>query len=179
MNADWPQRRTLLQQLRHYQCAGRVAVSAPGQGFNAQFVWRQTGDAAQLTLRGPLGVGGLIARFAAGQIVLQSTDGRKLDGDAARAELERVTGAPLPIAALGFWLLGVPMPDVTATETLAAAGSGQPAQLTALQQQDWKIDYQAHGGAPRQMTLTSGATRVRLVIDRWEWLAIAPSRNVN
>jgi outer membrane lipoprotein LolB len=167
--ADWPQRRALLQALRYYQCTGRVAVSAAGQGFNAQFAWRQMGDDTELTLRGPLGVGGLIVRSSAAQLALQTTDGRKLDGEAARAELERATGASLPITTLGYWLLGVPAPDLEATETLVAAEQGQPAQLGALLQQGWQIEYQPHGGSPRQMLLTSGDTRVRLLIDRWNW----------
>lgn len=170
LTAAWPQRRALLQQLQSYECAGRVAVSAPGQGFNAQFVWRQSGESAQLNLRGPLGAGGLIVTASGPRLALQSTDGRQFDGDAARAELERAIGAPLPVAALGRWLLGVPQPQDAATETIAPVISGQPAQLSALEQQGWRVEYQPHGGVPRLITLTAGQTRVRLVVDRWEWL---------
>ena len=170
LTAAWPQRRALLQQLQAYECAGRVAVSAPGQGFNAQFVWRQAADAAQLNLRGPLGAGGLIVTASGARIALQSTDGRQFDGDAARAELERAIGAPLPVAALGRWLLGVPQPGNAATETLAPLVNGQPAQLSALEQQGWRVDYQPHSGVPRLITLATGGTRVRLVIDHWQWL---------
>lgn len=169
LSADWPQRRLLLQQLRQFACSGRVAVSANGQGFNAQFNWQQMAGDAELSLRGPLGAGGLIVQSRAGELALQAADGRKFDGAAARAELERAIGAPLPIGALGYWLLGVPQPDVGVTETVAAAVAMQPAQLAALRQQDWQVDYQTHAGLPRQMTLTSGSTRVRLVIERWEW----------
>lgn len=168
--AAWPQRRALLQQLQSYECAGRVAVSAPGQGFNAQFVWRQSGDSAQLNLRGPLGAGGLIVDASGAQLALRSADGRQFDGDAARAELERAIGAPLPVAALGRWLLGAPQPGDPATETLAQPMDSQPAQLSALEQQGWRVEYQPHGGVPRLITLTAGATRVRLVVDRWDWM---------
>lgn len=170
LTAAWPQRRALLQQLQSYECAGRVAVSAPGQGFNAQFVWRQSGDSAQLNLRGPLGAGGLIVTASGKQLALQSTDGRQFDGDAARAELERAIGAPLPVATLGRWLLGVPQPDNAATETIAPVITGQPAQLSALEQQGWRVEYQPHSGVPRLITLTAGGARVRLVVDRWEWM---------
>ncbi len=170
LTAPWPQRRALLQQLQTYECAGRVAVSAPGQGFNAQFVWRQTADSAQLNLRGPLGAGGLIVTASGAQLALRSIDGRQFDGDAARAELERAIGAPLPVTALGRWLLGVPQPGNAATELLALPVTGQPAQLGALEQQGWRVDYQPHSGVPRLITLTTGGTRVRLVVDRWEWM---------
>ena len=169
LTATWPQRRALLQQLQAYECAGRVAVSTPSQGFNAQFLWRQAGGSAQLNLRGPLGAGGLIITTSGAQIALQSTDGRKFDGDAARAELERAIGAPLPVVSLAYWLLGVPQPGNSATETLAPIVTGQPAQLRALEQQGWRVEYQPHSGVPRLITLTAGGTRVRLVVDRWEW----------
>ncbi len=169
LTADWPQRKLILQQLRQYECSGRVAIAANGQGLNAQFVWRQAADSAELTLRGPLGAGGLMVRTDAGQIELKTTDGRKLDGDAARQELERSIGAPLPIAALGYWLLGTTQPEASASETLAAAIAGQPAQLAALEQQGWRVEFQPHTGAPQRMTLTSGTARVRLVIEKWKW----------
>jgi outer membrane lipoprotein LolB len=169
LSADWPQRRALLQALRQYECVGRVAVAAAGEGFNAQFTWRQSGAAAQLTLRGPLGAGGLVVRASGSQIAVQMADGRMLDGDAARVEMERAIGAPLPITDLGYWLLGLAQPDGAASETLAPAVAGQPAQLGSLEQQGWRVEYQAHSGVPRQMTLTRGLARVRLVIERWDW----------
>jgi outer membrane lipoprotein LolB len=169
LTAEWPQRRLLLQSLRRFECSGRVAVAAGGQGFNAQFVWRQTGDDAELMLQGPLGVGGLIVRSSAGKLALQSTDGRRLDGEAARAEMEQVIGTPLPVAALGYWMLGVAQPGTVANESLAATVAGQPAQLSVFEQAGWRVEYQPHASMPRQLSLTSAGARLRLVIEKWSW----------
>ena len=40
--------------------------------------------------------------------------GQPLDGEAARAELERRLGAQLPLAELRYWMLGVPAPGASA-----------------------------------------------------------------
>jgi outer membrane lipoprotein LolB len=176
LTLDWPSRRALLQDLRDYECAGRVAVAASGQGFNAQFTWRQSGAAARLSLRGPLGTGGLEVRVAGDALTMRLADGRHLDGDAARAELERTIGAALPVRALGYWLLGAPSPEVQNLETLAASATGLPAQLAALEQQGWRVQYTAHAELPRQMTLTGGGSRVRVVVERRDWLPVSPAR---
>lgn len=176
---DWPARRALLQQLRAYECAGRVAVAAAGAGFNAQFSWRQSGDAAQLTLRGPLGTGGMEVRIAGDAVSMTLADGRRLDGEAARAELERTIGAAIPVRALGYWLLGVPMPAAEYQETLATRPpdpTDHPAQLAVLEQQNWRVQYLVHAGLPRQLTLTGGASRVRLVVERYDWASESSSR---
>lgn len=169
LKADWPERERVLQSLRRFECIGRVAVSAAGQGFNAQFTWRQDGATAQMTLRGPFGAGSLAMHAVGDAIQLELADGRKLDGDAARAEFERTIGALLPAAALGYWLLGAAQPEYPAERTLAAPDGGRPSQLSALAQRTWRIDYRQHDGLPRQLTLTGGDARVRLIVDSWNW----------
>lgn len=163
----WPQRELLLQQLRRYECAGRVAVAADGQGFNAQFTWQQLDERARLSVRGPFGSGGFQLDAQGDSLRLQLADGTVFDGDRARAELERTIGAPLPVAALGFWLLGAPQPEYPASSALADTTADRPTQLARLEQRSWVIAYQPHGGLPRQLSLQGGAARVRLVVERW------------
>ena len=47
-----------LQALEHFDFKGRVALSAAGNGVNANLRWSQNGTRSQLALEGPLGVGG-------------------------------------------------------------------------------------------------------------------------
>ncbi|HEY2339194.1 MAG TPA: lipoprotein insertase outer membrane protein LolB, partial [Steroidobacteraceae bacterium] len=55
---SWEARRPQLQSLQHFVLRGRVAVAAGGEGFNASLRWTQEGNRTQVTLGGPLGVGG-------------------------------------------------------------------------------------------------------------------------
>ena len=54
----WPERRAMLQADDDFTLSGRVALSAPGTGFNASLRWRQQGGTSLVSLDGPLGVGG-------------------------------------------------------------------------------------------------------------------------
>ena len=57
--APWPEQRAGLEKLDRYSLVGRVAVAASGQGFSANLRYAQKPRAANLSLDGPLGIGGL------------------------------------------------------------------------------------------------------------------------
>ncbi|MCS6947793.1 MAG: outer membrane lipoprotein LolB, partial [Steroidobacteraceae bacterium] len=157
-----------------FTAQGRLAVAADGQGFQAQLHWLQQGDTAEVSLQGPLGVGGVHLRLIGERLQLRLSDGRQVAGDAALAELERRVGAALPLAALRYWLLGVPQPGAPAFEELLDRHSGKrplPAQLAALEQYGWRASYPPHAGLPRQLRLEGGSAIVRVAIDHWRWRA--------
>jgi outer membrane lipoprotein LolB len=164
----WPERRAALQADDHFSLNGRVALSVAGGGTNATLRWRQEGEVSRISLDGPLGVGGAEVEVHGGRLDLRTSRGEHLEGDAARAELERRVGFPLPLEALRYWVRGVPQPGTSAEETLDA---GQQ-RLARLVQDGWEVDYAAwlegdHGGLPRRLSAQRGGTRVRLVVDRW------------
>lgn len=164
----WPERRAALQADDSFALNGRVALTAPGTGVNASLRWRQEGEVSRVSLDGPLGVGGAEVEVRGDQLDLRTSRGEHLEGDAARAELERRIGFPLPLAALRYWVRGVPQPGAAADEVLDEAHQ----RLTRLVQDGWEIDYAAWldsvgGSLPRRLSAQRGATRVRLVVDRW------------
>lgn len=163
----WPERRAALQALEHFVLRGRVAVSTAEEGFNAALHWEQQGGDTRLSFDGPFGAGGLEIEARAGSITLRNSRGETLDGEAARAALERELGFGLPLGSLRYWVLGVPDPARPAEEVLNEAQ-----QLVRLVQDGWVIDfgrYERVGGLwrPVRLTVRREAARVRLVIDRW------------
>lgn len=164
----WPERRAALQADDHFSLSGRVALSAPGTGVNASLRWQQEGQVSRVSLDGPLGVGGAEVELRGEQLELRTSRGERLSGEAARAELERRIGFPLPLEALRYWVRGVPQPGAAADEQLDEAHQ----RLTRLVQDGWEIDYaswleDAGGSLPRRLTAQRDDTRVRLVVDRW------------
>ena len=81
-----------------------------GQGFSASLRYQQSLGSSNLALDGPLGIGGLRVELDGEDISIATSRGEKLDGEAARAELERRLGFALPLAELRWWLLGIPAP---------------------------------------------------------------------
>jgi outer membrane lipoprotein LolB len=163
----WPEERTALQALADFGLRGRVAVSAGSDGFNGGLRWQQTGERAQIVIDGPLGVGGIRIEVDGAVLRLRPGSGGQLDGEAARAELERRLGFELPVTSLRYWILGTPDPALPAAETL-----GSLPRLDQLRQAGWQIDYPLYAAVdglwrPKRLTLTRGDARVRVVIDEW------------
>ncbi len=167
--ASWEIRRPQLQSLEHFALRGRVAVAADGEGFNASLRWTQDGDRSQVTLEGPIGVGGAQLTASGDDLTVVTSRGERIESTAAHAELAARLGFDPPLTSLRYWVLGVPDPAQPASESL------DPAQqrLSALTQGGWHVEYLSYGSTggealPARMTLQRDAVRVRLLVDDWQ-----------
>ena len=167
--ASWEARRPQLQSLTHFQLHGRVAVAAGGEGFNANLHWIQDGDRSEVTLEGPLGVGGAQLTAKGDELTVVNSRGERVESAAAHAELAARLGFDPPLSSLRYWVLGVPDPSQPSTESL------DPVQqrLSGLTQAGWHVEYQSYESAgsealPARLTLQRDAVRVRLLVDGWQ-----------
>jgi outer membrane lipoprotein LolB len=163
----WAERRAELQALRDFELRGRVAVMAGEEGFNASLRWLQEQETARLALDGPFGAGGLELLAQGENLELRTARGERLDGEAARAELERRLGFAVPLGSLRYWVLGAPDPLPPAEESLDA-----DQRLARLEQTGWIVDFDRYVLAngrwlPQRLTARRADARVRLVVDRW------------
>lgn len=167
-DAPWPEQRAALEQYDRYSLAGRVAVAANGQGFSASLRYQQQPKRADLSLDGPLGIGGLRVGLADHEIEMTNSRGQKLDGAAARAELESRLGFELPLDELRWWLLGLPAPGKSDVD--AAPGSGE---IRGFVQNGWHVVIDSRAPAlgfslPRRITAERGGARMKLLVERWQ-----------
>jgi outer membrane lipoprotein LolB len=165
----WDVRRPQLQAQTHFELKGRVAVAARGEGFNANLRWTQEGARSQLTLEGPLGVGGAQVTASGEELSLVTAHGDHVDNAEAHAALEERLGFDPPLSALRYWVLGVPDPARPATEALDQTQQ----RLAGLTQDGWRVDYQSYvtaggGVLPARLTLQRDDVRVRLLVDNWQ-----------
>jgi outer membrane lipoprotein LolB len=147
---------------------GRIALSAQGEGGSGSFVWQQRSERTELTVRGPFGAGGLALVTDGETIELADGAGKPLDGEAARAELERRLGVKLPLSELRYWMLGVPAPGRWDVGSAAVAAGSLPGFV----QGGWVVSYdelKPQGGwsLPARLTATTSGARVRIVVDDW------------
>lgn len=180
--ADWPTRRAQLQASEEFALAGRVAVASGEQGFSAGLRWQQNGQQGAIVLEGPFGVGALAIDTDADLMRVTTGRGERFEGAAARTALEEQLGFVLPLAALRFWVRGLPAPaDAAAGAADEGIDTAWP-RLRRLQQQGWDIEYTEYQAAPfdyqpRRLVAQNNVARVRLVIERWGASARAePSR---
>jgi len=160
-----------LEQLDRWQARGRIGISGAEGGGSGSFDWQQRGDRADVQIRGPVGLGSVHLQVqgdvADPQLKLQTGDGQTLQSQAAWDELEARLGAPVPAGSLRFWMLGIAAPGEHQWHEADRDG------VVTLEQDGWRIDYQRYSddaGAhvPIRIRASSGATRVRIVIDRWQ-----------
>jgi outer membrane lipoprotein LolB len=163
----WPARKAELQAQSRFELKGRVGVAVGSEGFHARLRWVQNGEQAQLSLEGPLGVGGMQINTDGSHVSIVTSRGERLDDEAAREEIVSRLGFDPPLRSLRYWMLGVPDPRAPATETL-----GAQQQLSRLEQGGWQIDYTAYmpvssQSLPAKVTLQNAGVRVRVVVDSW------------
>lgn len=166
---SWAQRQALLlQDVDHFTLNGRLAASNGHQGVSAGLHWRQEGADAELSLTGPLGIGGARVQLADGQLSITTASGEHLAGAAAEQQLAALLGFQPPLRSLRYWLLGVSDPLQGAAPSLDTRQ-----RLTQLQQGGWRIVYDeylvvAGQWLPRRLTLSHDDLRLKLVINAWQ-----------
>jgi len=159
--------RTAIAALATWQAAGRVAVRAGNDGFNASFDWSEDGGRGELGVRGPFGAGAVRIHRSDQEIVIESGGAPPLavaaPFDALEPELVARLGFPLPLEPLRYWVRGVPAPG------LPADGDGSD-----FRQDGWRVTVAefvpvagAPGALPARLTLSRDTTRIRVVVDRW------------
>jgi outer membrane lipoprotein LolB len=165
-DAPWPEQRSALEQLDRYGLNGRVAVAANGQGFSASLRYAQQPRAANLSLDGPLGIGGLRLAIEGEDLEVTTSRGETLDGREARAELERRLGFELPLRELRWWLLGIPAPGEAVVN---AAESGEIRDFT---QNGWRVSIASRAAGlgfslPQRLTAERDGARLKLLVEHW------------
>jgi outer membrane lipoprotein LolB len=160
----WDTRCASLQRTDHWEMTGRAAVAFGTQGWQASLNWRQVGDAAEVHLAGPLGIGALV--------VNQSPEGVAVNGGPPGADvlgqLQQRLGFDLPLANLRYWLLGVPDPG-----SAFELERNDTDRAKHLVQAGWSIDYQEYTAVngdslPSRLVLNREGVRVRVAADHWE-----------
>ena len=166
-DAPWFQQRAALEKLTDYGLTGRVAVAANGQGFSASLRYEQQSRRANLSLDGPLGIGGLRVALAGEDLEIATSRGERLDGVAARAELERRLGFALPFAELRWWLLGVPAPGAAELNQDPASG-----EIHDFTQNGWRVSINSRApglgfALPQRLTAEREGARIKLLVETW------------
>ncbi len=162
--AGLAQRQAELSAIDNWQLRGRVAVAVDGEGTSASVDWRQSGAVSEISLSGPFGAGALAVSLDAGSLAVEDGSGARLQGADAESLLADRLGARVPLAALRYWVLGIPSP----TEPYRVLEGSQ-----AFEQYGWSVlaelsEATPAGMLPGRLTILRGTTRLRLAVSRWE-----------
>jgi outer membrane lipoprotein LolB len=154
-------------EISDWQFTGRVSLTRAEQGWHAGLSWQEQADRFQLKISGPLGQEAFRLTGNAAGVLLEDADGQRIQAQDAESLLLQTTGWSLPVSGLRYWVRGLPVPGVHASESRDLQG-----RLLELEQSGWVISYTRYHfvegvGWPAKLRLVRDDVTVRLVIDEW------------
>lgn len=165
--SSWGQRSLRLAQLQNWQAEGKLALRNAGQAESANLLWRQRGKHSELQLSGPLGMAATRITSDGKTLDIQrGNEHQQMDISSPHA-IQLNTGWDLPLAALPYWLRGIPQPGAAPDELQI-----EHELLRSLQQDGWQVEFQGYATfgtytLPTRLQVKRGATSARLVIRHW------------
>jgi outer membrane lipoprotein LolB len=169
---SYAERSATLATVDAWEIRGRLAVDTGGRAFQGRFDWQQRIDALNLTVRSPLGAGGLQVTGTPSHMTLTARGETRTLTD-PEAELSALLGWWLPVGSLHAWLLGL-----TDSAFRATTANGPDGTLAGFDQRLWHVMFPSYQRAPlpgrpsgvlvpRQIDLTHDALKLKLTIDDW------------
>lgn len=161
----WEARRELLARIDRFSLQARIS-SGGMFGVKGNLNWRQQGDAFDMHVAGPFGIGAATLRGKGKQIEIR-TSRRTINTEDPERDLHDRLGWSFPVTHLRYWVLGVPAPGSRAEVEYDRDG-----RLETLEQDDWTLavsEYQQAGALelPRKFEVANDEVRIKVVIDAW------------
>lgn len=164
---EWRQQAEAIGRQQQWELEGKIGLRAPDKAGSAFLGWKQDGGHYRLLLSGALGLGRL-ALDGDAKGVSWVRDGRRGRHEDPEALVGEVWGWRVPIAALQFWVRGIPDP------ALPVESQGfEQGVLTRFRQSGWTIEPSAHRSVgdlllPHRVRLEGGAgASLTIAVSRW------------
>ncbi|MEM7611558.1 MAG: lipoprotein insertase outer membrane protein LolB [Pseudomonadota bacterium] len=165
---DWETRQQVLSTIDNWSLRGRVGIRTPEEASSASLSWTQQSREFNAELDGPLGIGGLRMQGNPRAVTLTGSRIDTVTVADPETELLRQTGVRVPVSGLRYWLLGVPMPGVSADVDVDEQGTARQ-----ISQSGWTIRYTEYrrwelNALPRKIEASYADTRLTVIIRDWD-----------
>lgn len=163
---DQARREQALAAVPDWSLRGRLGVSDGRDGGSGALEWSQHGDTFRFSVHAPVTGKTWTLSGTPTHAVLTGWRAQAIEGDDARALLERELGWQVPVAGLVDWVRGMRAPGAAHIEFRP---DGLPA---AIVQHGWRIEFLDYDRSrepplPRRLFASSGERKVRLAIREW------------
>lgn len=161
-------RQASLNQIKHWQISGKIAVQTSKDSGSATVNWLQNQKSFQLTLMGPLGTNSLKLSGSDHQVTLETANGKTFSAATPEQLLAKQWGFNVPVSYLHYWIRGLPVPNVPADSQFDTYG-----RLSTLKQEDWQVLFLAYTRVasidlPAKIAITSAALKVKIIVYQWK-----------
>ena len=173
----WPEQKSQLQAMGHWQLAGKLAVRQPSDSGTAIINhWTQNKNHYDIGLSSSfLGMGSTRLQGNEKFMELTMPNGEQYRSGDPEALVEAATGWQLPLRNLAHWIKG--LPGKRGNYRLLFDQQGQ---LALINQQGWEIRFdrwrnfiEGYPSLPARLTAIKGDKRVRLVVSDWQTIGDA------
>lgn len=151
-----------LYDLKEWQLAGRLAISAPKDSWSANIEWKHKPDLDKIKLSGPLGQGAVIIELAEDTVKIDRGGGKVQTSNQPEQFINQQLGRFVPLHSLRYWAVGLPK-------------SGRDYQATSdgFVQDGWLVAYKEmrNIGAeslPHKLSVSDTRIKLKLIIEQWD-----------
>jgi outer membrane lipoprotein LolB len=168
-DASWKTREAQLSQLKNFTAQGVISIHQGKQAEKASFYLEQKGQAYQLSLYGPLGMGRHTIKGDPKGVTLRNASGKVFTATSPEILLKKQTGWNLPLSNLQYWIRGLPSSH---KHLRREAIFDRYHHLEQLKQQGWKISYERYIPVmgyelPSKIRFEQQDLQVVIVIKEW------------
>jgi outer membrane lipoprotein LolB len=158
-----------LSQLDNWKINAKLGIRTATDAQSMHMLWQQQGEKYQLRLNGPLGFGSAYIVGDSEQAEIQK--GEQLITANPQQLTMQLTGIPLPITALSWWVKGLVSPNHTSATSIQRAQTGQ---LKSFNQAGWQISILKYSQTgpyliPKKIAGRQGDLSFKLIISDWEF----------
>ena len=158
-----------ISELDNWKINAKLGIRTATDAQSIQMLWQQQGEKYQLRLNGPLGFGS--ASIVGDSEHAEIQKGEQLITANPQQLTMQLTGIPLPISALSWWVKGLVSPNHTTATSIQRTQTGQ---LESFQQAEWQISILSYSqtGAywtPKKIAGRQGELSFKLVISDWDF----------
>mgnify|MGYP001572535648 FL=1 len=158
-----------LSQLDNWKINAKLGIRTATDAQSMHMLWQQQGEKYQLRLNGPLGFGSAYIVGDSEQAEIQK--GEQLITANPQQLTMQLTGVPLPITALSWWVKGLVSPNHTSATSIQRAQTGQ---LKSFNQAGWQISILKNSQTgpyliPKKIAGRQGDLSFKLIISDWEF----------
>jgi len=166
---QWQIHQNALTGLTLWTLTGRMSVQMENEGWSASLHWQQISDDYRLRIIAPFGRGTVEISGNSDTVRLQTAENEIFEDADVELLIRQNLGWEIPVAALVYWIKGLPEPDTDIT-TLIIDNQGRASDLI---QSDWTIKYERYTTSsglqvPTRITLQREGLQLRLNISRWD-----------
>ena len=144
-----------------------VKASLRTQDRRASMRWQQSPNEFNVLLRGPFGFGSVRVSGNAQQVLIDDGETRQIS-DNPQQDIYQRTGMIVPIAALPYWLRGLPSPHSKSNVQRDELG-----HLIAIQQDGWSLQYQEYAETagiafPMLVEMQNAPWMLQVNVSKWQ-----------